>query len=212
MKARGKLSDALAGVVAHDRGAVRRSVGRAGDGRGGGAARARSRARSSRRASPRATPKPRRCRRRRRRLAGVAQRARRRRGDAASRAAERDWTAEELDVFARHVVNLRKGKLSSERQLQLVARAGRPNLHRAASPRTRVARRRTGSPPRVLFFAHGGLVEEREGLLPVLARRRFWEMNGVYPVLLRVGDGAEGNAARHSRRRRSRRRVRRAVR
>src|SRR5262245_27766849 len=33
-----------------------------------------------------------------------------------------------------------------------------------------------------MFFAHGGLVEEREGLLPVLARRRFWEMNGVYPV------------------------------
>ena len=33
-----------------------------------------------------------------------------------------------------------------------------------------------------MFYAHGGLVEEREGLLPVLARRRFWELNGVYPV------------------------------
>ena len=25
-------------------------------------------------------------------------------------------------------------------------------------------------------------IEEREGLLPVLARQRFWELNGVYPV------------------------------
>ena len=33
-----------------------------------------------------------------------------------------------------------------------------------------------------MFFAHGGLVDEREGLRPVLARRRFWEMNGIYPV------------------------------
>ena len=39
-----------------------------------------------------------------------------------------------------------------------------------------------GQPARVLFFAHGGLIEEREGLLPVLARRRCWAMNGVYPV------------------------------
>ena len=37
-------------------------------------------------------------------------------------------------------------------------------------------------PARVLFYAHGGLVEEREGLLPVLARQKFWELNQVYPV------------------------------
>ena len=44
------------------------------------------------------------------------------------------------------------------------------------------AAKQKGQPARVLFFAHGGLVEEEEGLLAVLARRRFFEMNGVYPV------------------------------
>jgi hypothetical protein len=39
-----------------------------------------------------------------------------------------------------------------------------------------------GQPARVLFFAHGGLNGERETLLPVLAPRRFWDLNGVYPV------------------------------
>jgi hypothetical protein len=33
-----------------------------------------------------------------------------------------------------------------------------------------------------VFFAHGGLIEEQEGLRGVLARRSFWALNGIYPV------------------------------
>ena len=93
--------------------------------------------------------------------------------------AERDWTAEERDVFARHVVNLRGGKLSttgtfssSPEQVARIFNEFIPDY----------AAKRKGQPARVLFFAHGGLVEEGEGLLAVLARRRCFEMNGVYPV------------------------------
>ena len=91
----------------------------------------------------------------------------------------RDWTAEERDVFNRHVVNLRNGRLSttgtfgsSPEQLAKIFNEFIPEY----------AAKQKGQPARVLFFAHGGLTEEGEGLLAVLRRRRFFEMNGIYPV------------------------------
>jgi hypothetical protein len=97
-------------------------------------------------------------------------------GDAETR---RDWTAEERDIFNRHVVNLRNGKLSTtgtfSSSAEQVAKIFNEFIPEYAA-------RQKGQPARVLFYAHGGLVEEDEGLLAVLGRRRFWEMNGVYPV------------------------------
>ena len=93
----------------------------------------------------------------------------------------RDWTADEQDVFSRHVINLSAGKLSADGTFrsskEQVARIFE-QLIPAYAEQQRSARR----VPRVMFYAHGGLTDEREGLLPVLARRRFWELNGVYPV------------------------------
>jgi hypothetical protein len=93
--------------------------------------------------------------------------------------ARRDWTAEERDVFARHVVNLRNGKLST-------AGTFSSSPEQVAKIFTELipeyAAKQKGQPARVLFFAHGGLVEEEEGLIAVLRRRRFFEMNGIYPV------------------------------
>ena len=93
----------------------------------------------------------------------------------------RDWTDEERAIFSRHVVNLRGGRLStgggvssSAEQLQRLFGEHIPEYARR--------QKALGQRPRVLFFAHGGLVDERKGLLPVLARRRFWDLNGVYPV------------------------------
>ena len=102
-------------------------------------------------------------------------------GPTAGKPADRDWTADERDLFNRHVVNLRGGVLSTDGsfsssldQVQRIFRTHVPEY----------VQRQKGlmQPARVLFFAHGGLNEEREGLLPVLARRRFWELNGIYPV------------------------------
>jgi hypothetical protein len=94
---------------------------------------------------------------------------------------ERDWTVEERDVFNRHVVNLRDGKLSADGSFVSSAEQVQ-QIFRDSIPAYVKQQRALGRPARVMFYAHGGLVPEREGLLPVLARRRFWEMNGVYPV------------------------------
>ena len=51
-------------------------------------------------------------------------------------AAARDWTAEERELFARHVVNLREGKLSSDGSFSSSAEQVEPDLHRA-DPRVR---------------------------------------------------------------------------
>ena len=98
-----------------------------------------------------------------------------------SASTRRNWTAEERDMFDRHVVNLRDGKLSTDgsfissvEQVQQIFRVSIPEYVKQ--------QRALGRPARVMFYAHGGLVEEHEGLMPVLARRRFWELNGVYPV------------------------------
>ena len=93
--------------------------------------------------------------------------------------AVRDWTAEEREVFARHVVNLRNGKLSTSGTFssspEQVAKIFNEFIPEYAT-------KQKGQRARVLFFAHGGLTEEEEGLLAVLRRRRFFEMNGIYPV------------------------------
>ena len=112
--------------------------------------------------------------------------------------AERDWTAEERELFSppcrqppRRASFRASGSFSRpppNRSSGSSASSSRP------TPRRRKPRARR---PRVLFFAHGGLVEEREGLLPVLARRRFWELNGVYPVYFVWETGLRKPLARH---------------
>lgn len=93
----------------------------------------------------------------------------------------RQWTREELDTFNRHVINIREGKLiqsggftSTETQVE--------SIFRDHIPAYAEAQRRAGRPARVLFFAHGGLIGESDGLLGVLKRRSFWQLNGIYPV------------------------------
>jgi Clostripain family len=98
----------------------------------------------------------------------------------AARAA-RDWTPEELTTFSRHVVNLRKGKLSTSGSFSSTPEQVR-RVFAEFIPAYAAVQQAAGRVPRVLFFAHGGLTEEREGLLAVLARRRFWDLNNVYPV------------------------------
>jgi hypothetical protein len=82
----------------------------------------------------------------------------------------------EREIFRSHVVDLAMGQLSddgcynnAESDLdELVARIG-TWIDGAAKPR-------------VVFFAHGGLVDERSGLGIAIRDRSWWLANGVYPV------------------------------
>jgi hypothetical protein len=82
----------------------------------------------------------------------------------------------EREAFRSHVVDLAMGQLShdgcynnDESDLdELVARIG-----------TWIA---GAAEPRLVFFAHGGLVDERSGLGIALRDRHWWLANGVYPV------------------------------
>ena len=82
----------------------------------------------------------------------------------------------ERDIFRSHVVDLAMGQLSddgcynnAESDLdELVARIG--NWIAGAGA------------PRIVFFAHGGLVDERGGLGIAIRDHSWWLANGVYPV------------------------------
>jgi hypothetical protein len=97
------------------------------------------------------------------------------------RGPDRDWTAAERAVFTRHVVNLGGGRLSDDGTVQS-SRAQVEAIFTQGIPEYAARRRAEGQRPRVVLFAHGGLVSEREGLASVLARQRAWETHGVYPV------------------------------
>jgi hypothetical protein len=102
------------------------------------------------------------------------------RADSAATGA-REWTDTEREVFTRHVVNLGAGKLSAGGSFSS-SRQQVEQIFTRFIPEYAARQRAADTVPRVVFFAHGGLVDEREGLRPVLARRRFWELNGIYPV------------------------------
>ena len=82
----------------------------------------------------------------------------------------------EREIFRSHVVDLAMGQLSNdgcynnaESDLdELVARIGN---WLALAPQ-----------PRLVFFAHGGLVDERDGLGIAIRDHHWWLANGVYPV------------------------------
>ena len=115
------------------------------------------------------------------RLAAPVSRSARAAVAARSQSDDRDWTPEELEIFSRHVVNLRNGKLSGDGTFTSTE-AQVKRIFAELIPQYAATQTSNGQPSRVVFYAHGGLTDEREGLLPVLARRRFWEMNGIYPL------------------------------
>lgn len=104
-----------------------------------------------------------------------------RRGLQEAREARRPFTAEERELLRRHAINLRLGALSSDGEFA-TSEADVQRLFTELLPAEIEERRAAGQKMRLLFYAHGGLIGEREGLEPVLARLKFWRLNGIYPV------------------------------
>jgi hypothetical protein len=101
----------------------------------------------------------------------------------AARAGEqkRPFTAEEKELLRQHAFNLRLGALSSDGEFQ-TSEADVRRIFTELLPAEIAARKAEGQKLRLMFYAHGGLIGERDGLEPVLTRLKFWRRNNVYPL------------------------------
>jgi Caspase domain len=94
---------------------------------------------------------------------------------------KRPFTPEEHELLRRHAINLRLGVFSSDGDFQ-TDEADVKRLFTELLPAEIAAQKAEGQKLRLMFYAHGGLIGEREGLEPVLARLKFWRRNNIYPV------------------------------
>jgi hypothetical protein len=87
---------------------------------------------------------------------------------------------EELSALRPHVVDLREGKFRTSGRY-FTTPADVDAVFQQHIPAWR-ATRPAGSPLRLVFFAHGGLVAEEEGLAIARKHVQWWKDNGVYPI------------------------------
>ena len=100
---------------------------------------------------------------------------------AAARETRRPLTAEERELLRRHAINLRLGAFSTDGEFQ-TDEADVRRIFTELLPAEVAERKASGEKLRLMFYAHGGLTDEREGLGHVLARLKFWRRNNVYPL------------------------------
>jgi hypothetical protein len=89
-------------------------------------------------------------------------------------------TGDELQALKPHVINLHDGAFStsgrfttSSREVNAIFTDSLPAFERALP---------AGAPLRIVFWAHGGLVDEEEGLAVAQKHVTWWKRNGVYPI------------------------------
>ena len=108
----------------------------------------------------------------------AAQAAQSWRGDGAPRGFGAHCTPEEIEVFRSHVVDLSGGQLSDSDCYQ----NDEHDLDELIARMDRWVAGQVGAPARIVFFAHGGLVDEQDGLGIALRDYHWWLANDVYPV------------------------------
>ena len=86
-----------------------------------------------------------------------------------------------LETLSAHTVNLERGKLSSTGRLETTARDV-DRLFDESLPEEINQAISEGRRAHLLFYAHGGLVSEKNALLAASKQLPFWRANGVYPV------------------------------
>jgi hypothetical protein len=91
------------------------------------------------------------------------------------------FTPEEKQILRPHVVDLRLGAFSNGGTFQ-TSLADVQRIFNELLPAELEQRRSEGQPLRLVFYAHGGLVSEEDGIRPVLRRLPFWRQNGLYPI------------------------------
>ena len=91
-------------------------------------------------------------------------------------------TGDEMQALKPHVVNLHEGVFSSSgkfttssRDVDAIFNDSLPAWERALPD---------DAPLRIVFWAHGGLINEQEGLAIAQKHIEWWKRNGVYPIYL----------------------------
>ena len=92
----------------------------------------------------------------------------------------RRFTPAELDLLRPHLVNLTEGAFSRRGQLA-TTEADVAALFEHTLPQW-LAAQPAGAPRRIVFWAHGGLVNECDGLAIAHKHVAWWKANGVFPV------------------------------
>lgn len=102
--------------------------------------------------------------------------------DSGSRNAQsRSVDADVIDALSDHIVNLVQGRFSNDGQVQTTAGDVDRILDERLASEVERARRDNGK-ARLLLYAHGGLVSERNALLGAFDQLKFWRANDVYPL------------------------------
>jgi hypothetical protein len=93
----------------------------------------------------------------------------------------RDLNPEEHEKLRNHVVNLRQGRFSSDGEFITTAQ-DIERIFTVELPRELAGARANNRKLHLLFYAHGGLVNEASGIAGALAQLDFWKANHIYPV------------------------------
>ncbi len=93
----------------------------------------------------------------------------------------RELTIETLEALSGHTINLERGKFSDSGRLE-TTRQDVDRMFDELLPAEIEAARADNRRAQLLFYAHGGLVSEKNALLAASKQLPFWRANGVYPI------------------------------
>lgn len=99
------------------------------------------------------------------------------RGDAGGK----KLSPEELDALRPHVINLNQGRFSSEGIFQ-TSKEDVDAIFEEHLERALAEAKATHQPLKILFWAHGGLVAENDGLWIAHQQVEWWKKNAIYPI------------------------------
>jgi hypothetical protein len=99
---------------------------------------------------------------------------------AAATARGSDLAPADFEALRPHVINLADGQFSRRGQLSST-RQDVETLFSKTLPAW-LKSRPTGAPRRIVFYAHGGLINEKDGLAIANKHIQWWKDNGVFPI------------------------------
>jgi len=95
--------------------------------------------------------------------------------------ASRAISVADREKLRSHIVNLRQGRFSTDGDF-VTTQQDVEAIFATALPAALAEAKGAGSKLRLLFYAHGGLVSESNGIDGALSQIEFWKANHVYPI------------------------------